>query len=553
MSRARGPRLCGARARLPPCEAGVSPVLLCVFRPRNGRLPRLCYIASLLAQVHSFVLHGIEPGPCEVEVDVSDADFNSPPRPTIVGLPDTAVKESIERVQAAITNSGFVVPPGRLLINLAPADTPKQGPRYDLPIAVGLLLAQRIIRTERHRDFLFAGELALDGRIRSVSGVINLALLAKREGVRGVIVPVDNAAEASAVQGVEVYPADTLAGVVALLNGEHDVEPIAPARVEELLATTQTAVDFADIRGQEGAKRALMVAAAGAHNALMIGPPGTGKTLMAKALPGILPVLSPDEALEVTRIYSSVGMVPRDAPLVLRRPVRAPHHTASPVAVIGGGTNPRPGEVSLAHHGVLFLDELPEFPRTVLETLRQPLEDHVVTIARAAGVVRFPARFMLLAAMNPSPQGTRGPDDASQRATDRYLARISGPLVDRIDLHVEVPPVPHEQLMSAQRGTGSAELRKRVADARKRQTQRNGGPLLPNAMLTHRQLDALAPLDPAGQQLLRQAMTDLGLSARAYDKVRRLARTIADLDAKENITVDHIAEAIQYRLLDRQT
>jgi magnesium chelatase family protein len=511
----------------------------------------------MLAQVHSFVLHGIEPGDCEVELDISDAG-DYPTKPVVVGLPDAAVKESIERVQAAVVNSGFTMPAGRITINLAPADQPKSGPRYDLPIAVALLLAQRTIPTDTHRSLRLAGELALDGRIRPVSGVINLALLAQRAGDRGVIVPVANAAEASAVHGIEVYPADTLAAVVAHLTGEHPIDPVPPAAFDPADAAADPSLpDFADIRGQEGAKRALTVAAAGSHNALMIGPPGSGKTLMARAMPSILPPLSREEALEVTRVYSAVGKVPVDTPLIHARPVRGPHHTASSVAVIGGGAIPRPGEVSLAHHGVLFLDEMPEFPRTVLETLRQPLEDHHVTIARAQGVVTFPARVMLLAAMNPTPKGYKSAGAAGQRAMDQYLAKLSGPLLDRVDLHIDVPPVPHDRLMSMKPGVSSATLRDKVLRARGIQTRRNGGPLRPNATLTHAELDRLAPLDPAAADLLKRAMAELGLSARAYDKVRRVARTLCDLkdDATADLTpltLESVAEAIQYRQLDRQ-
>lgn len=503
---------------------------------------------SMLAQVHSFVLQGIDPVACEVEVDIGDKGL---PKTTIVGLPDTAVKESIERVRSAITNSGFPFPMSRLLVNLAPADIRKEGPIFDLPIAIGLLLATNVIQSQLHRKLLFAGELALDGRLRPINGVINLALLAKQMKLDGVVVPVDNASEAAAVGAINVYAADSLASVIGFLNETHELEPHCEIDVERLLVEEQVAIDFADIKGQEAAKRAMMLAAAGAHNILMIGPAGSGKTMMARALAGVLPPLSRDEALEVTRIYSSVGLVPKGQPILTQRPIRSPHHTASSVAMIGGGTIPRPGEVSLAHHGILFLDETPEFPRQVLETLRQPLEDGKVTIARSHSSIAFPSRFMLVAAMNPTPKGDKPTNDVSQREMDRYLSKLSGPLIDRIDIHVEVPPVPFTQLSTERSGTDSATMRDAIVTARKIQIKRNGGPLKPNSTLSGRELNKLAVMDGQTTELVRQAMNELNLSARAYDKIRRVSRTIADVEGSETIQMQHVAEAIQYRLLDR--
>ncbi|MCP3905897.1 MAG: YifB family Mg chelatase-like AAA ATPase [Planctomycetes bacterium] len=506
----------------------------------------------MLARVTSFVLRGIDAVACEVEADLHAAGL---PKTTIVGLPDAAVRESIERVRTALRNRGYRYPRGRLTVNLAPANLRKEGPVYDLPIALSVLQADSTIAPPddgcpRLDELLVAGELALDGRVRGVRGAISLALLARKLGRRGVVVPAVNAAEAAAVDGVRVYPAASIEELVGFLNGVHPIEPHPPVDTEAMVHATTPEVDFADVRGQEAAKRAITIAAAGGHNMLMLGPAGTGKTMMARALPGVLPPLSRDEALEVTRIYSCAGCLPPDQPLVMRRPVRMPHHTASGPAIVGGGSIPRPGEVSLAHRGVLFLDEVPEFSRSVLETLRQPLEDGTVTVARTRGTVRFPARFMLVGAMNPTARGDMSDDAASHRAMDRYVDRVSGPLVDRIDLHVEVPAVPFRELSSLQRGTDTATIRERVRMARDQQRHRQGR--LVNAELPGSALDRWARLDDASRMLLEQAMTELGLSARAYDKVRRIARTIADLQRVDGIAAHHVAESIQYRLLDRR-
>ncbi len=509
----------------------------------------------MLARVQSYLLSGIDALPCEVEVDFDNTSTDT--RELIVGLPDAGVKEALQRVRAALANSGYTTGNGRLLVNLAPADLRKEGPVYDLPIALGLLISAGAITmpipgddtTPDLRRYVVAGELALDGRVRPIKGVIALAALARQRGFAGVIVPAENAQEAAAVPDLTVLGVRTLSEVVGLLTGHLEPTPASPPDLAGLLQASQAPIDFADVRGQEAVKRAIVISASGSHNLLMLGPAGTGKSMMAKALPGILPPLTPDEAIEITRIYSAAGLLPPGQGLITARPVRTPHHTASAAAIVGGGMIPRPGEISLAHHGVLFLDELPEFPRFVLETLRQPLEDHVVTVARSHAAVRFPASFMLVAAMNPTPKGDMPAGEVGRRAMEQYLSRLSGPLLDRIDVHVEAPAVSWNELSKAPVGTSSATMRQRVLAARLRQLERQG---IPNARLSGKQLDSLAVLDDQSRSMVGNAMTELGLSARAYDKVRRVSRTIADLEDSETIQPQHVAEAIGYRLLDRR-
>ncbi len=507
----------------------------------------------MFAKVFSGAIYGVDAYPVEIQVNSGRGD----PSMVIVGLPDAAVRESKDRVITALANSGFKPHLGRTTVNLAPADVRKEGPSLDLPIAAGLLAAKENLDPSVLHQFALVGELALSGEVRRVKGVLPMAMRLKAEGFKGFLVPSENAREAAVVEGLDIYPVRTLREAADQLAGVHRPAPFRLDGDPLQERNGQVLEDFEEIKGQEHAKRAIEVAVSGGHNLLVIGPPGTGKTMLARRLPGILPPLTLDEALEVTRIHSIAGILPSDRALVTQRPFRAPHHTISDAGLLGGGAHPMPGEVSLAHHGVLFLDELPEFHRNVLEVLRQPLEDGRVTITRAAATVTFPCRFMLVAAMNPCPCGMSGDSRQECRCSpiqiQRYRNRISGPLLDRIDLHIEMPAVSYAQLASSAKGEKSADIRARVLQARaiQRERFRERPGVACNAQMRPREMQEFCRLGKESHDLLRKAMAAMHLSARAYDRILKVARTIADLDSKEIIEPHHVAESIQYRALDR--